>query len=551
MKQGGRPRRSEEQPDSPFGEALKAYLRRVKNFTQAELSRETGIPEKTLSEMVKGKRTSGPAFRRDLRNIIRVLHQRKVLLTLEEANELITTVPAVSALDHRDPEYLEIITLFDTQTSGGKQAADQHKHEAASPNVQVSSDSQDAVSASNAVPETIITPLPEPPSSTSGTTARMGRETKKRLWWYVGSVLVAFMIILGMVLVVTQSVFSRKTDTCSANTNGVTLYADIHHQGHCHTFSTGDYELVQFGLEQNVSSIQDPHDAYHITLFDKEKNFYYVDKDTPVLTAEWDNRADTIHIEKHRPTACHPGTDGILVFLNPDHSGGCLFITQNIPDLTPFNFDSVIVSIQFVGRYQNSWQLVIYKQPGYKDKCGTYWQDQSDLLQCARLALSVQVLPFTPPTPIPTLPGTHYAGNIAPQAALSPGSTQAVVDDDLHTEWAGGHMVELDLRWAFPVTIHRVVVWDRQQSTSDNNQINKLKLSFSDGTSTGSIEMISLGPRCADVTFPEKTVTWLHLIPVDASGNNGYREVEVWATTGPQYSNNTCVNKRIVTQTIP
>ena len=62
--------------------------------------------------------------------------------------------------------------------------------------------------------------------------------------------------------------------------------------------------------------------------------------------------------------------------------------------------------------------------------------------------------------------------------------------------------------------------------------------------------MISQGPRCADVTFPEKTVTWLHIMPVDASGNNGYSEVEAWATTGPQYSNNTCVNQVMVTQTI-
>jgi hypothetical protein len=310
--------------------------------------------------------------------------------------------------------------------------------------------------------------------------------------------------------------------------------------GQCYTFGPGDYELARFGLEQNVSSIKNPNDAYHITLFDKDKNFYQIDKDIPVLTAEWDNRADTIHIEKHRPTSCHPGADGIIAFINTDYSGGCLFITGNIPDLTPLNFDQVIVSIQFVGSYQNARQLVIYKQPGYKDECGAYWQNQSDLLHCARLALSIQLLPFTPPTPIPTVPGTHYAGNVAPQAILSPGSAPAVVDENLHTEWVGGHMVELDLRWTFPVTIHRVVVWDRKQSPSDNNQINKLKLSFSNGTSTGSIDMINQGPRCADVTFPAKTVTWLHLIAVDASGNNGYSEVEVWATTGPQYSNNTC-----------
>jgi len=114
MKQGGRPRRSEEQPDSPFGEALKEHLRRVKDFTQAELAREGFIPEKTLSQMVKGKRTSGPALRRDLRAIIKVLYQKKALQSLEEANLLIRTIPAIKDLDERDPDDAKIIALFNT-----------------------------------------------------------------------------------------------------------------------------------------------------------------------------------------------------------------------------------------------------------------------------------------------------------------------------------------------------------------------------------------------------------------------------------------------------
>ncbi len=89
-------------------------------------------------------------------------------------------------------------------------------------------------------------------------------------------------------------------------------------------------------------------------------------------------------------------------------------------------------------------------------------------------------------------------------------------------------------------------VWDRTQSPTDNNQINKLRLSFSDGTATGSLDMISQGPRCIDVTFSAKTITSLQVMPIDASGNNGFREVEVWAIDGPQYSNNTCVNKKVV-----
>ena len=117
MKQGGRPRRSEEQPDSPFGEALKEHLRRVKNFTQAELAKETLIAERILSNMVKGKRTSGTALRRDLRAIIKALYQKKALHSLEEANLLITKIPAIKELDERDPDDAEIIEMLKTSVS--------------------------------------------------------------------------------------------------------------------------------------------------------------------------------------------------------------------------------------------------------------------------------------------------------------------------------------------------------------------------------------------------------------------------------------------------
>lgn len=113
MKQGGHPYREDEQPDSPFGKTLKKHLH-IGDFTQAALAREAFIPEKTLSHMIKGRRTSGPTLRRDLRAIISVLYQKKLLLTLEEANQLLTTIPAVKELDERDPEDAEIIALFDT-----------------------------------------------------------------------------------------------------------------------------------------------------------------------------------------------------------------------------------------------------------------------------------------------------------------------------------------------------------------------------------------------------------------------------------------------------
>ena len=524
MKKPGRPRRNKEQPDSEFGEVLKADLQRVKGFTQAVLSEETGIAEKTISEMVKGKRIGGPALRRDLRIIIKILYSKQALFTLDEANTLMKTIPAVSALDERDPEDAAIIALFDPPVTQDDTVV-----------VDTMAEPGQIV-----LPETSL-PAPEVPVHPT-------RRTNRHLWSSISSFVVALMVIAIAALGVTQLIFSPQTSTCSSN--GVTLYTDINDQGQCHTFGPGEYQLARFELDQKVSSIKDPHDAYHITLFDKAKNFYNIDKDTPIIPAEWDKRADEIHIEKHRPTSCTPGKDGIIAFINTDYSGGCLFITSDIPDLRPLNFDSDIVSLQFVGSYQDTRQLVLYKQPNYKDECGPYWQDQSDLLQCARIALSVRVRPFLPPTPIPTVAGTHSAGNVAALATLT-GNAGAVRDGNLQTEWIGGHMVGFELHWAFPVTIHRVVVWDRKQSTTDNNQINKLKLSFSDDTATGDIDMVSQGPRCADITLPEKTITSLHIIPVDASGNNGFREVEVWATTGPQYSKNTCVNKVTISYTIP
>ncbi len=123
MTQSGRPRREDEKPDSPFGKALKEYLRRVENFTQTDLAFETGIPEKTLSHMVKGRRTSGTMLRRDLREIIKVLYQKNALHSLEEANALITTIPTVKELDKRDPDDAKIIALFDSPVAKIERAA--------------------------------------------------------------------------------------------------------------------------------------------------------------------------------------------------------------------------------------------------------------------------------------------------------------------------------------------------------------------------------------------------------------------------------------------
>src|SRR5205085_1342304 len=96
----------------------------------------------------------------------------------------------------------------------------------------------------------------------------------------------------------------------------------------------------------------------------------------------------------------------------------------------------------------------------------------------------------------------------------------------------GGNKVPLGFVFANPVTIQSVVVFDRKQNNPDNNQINTAELVFSDGTIITGIDMTSGGPRCAEVDFSPKQVSWVNVVPTDASGNNGYSEVQIWDTTG-------------------
>ncbi len=344
-------------------------------------------------------------------------------------------------------------------------------------------------------------------------------------------------------------------DPCAGATNGPSLYSNSSTQGPCHTFAPGDYpDLSAYGLDQNVSSLRDPSGAYHVTLFDQpgmSGTPGYFDNDVVPLLGYWNDRARSLRVERHGVTNCSPGVNGIVLYRDVNYStaGGCLFVTANMPDLTGTTFERAISSLQFRGTNSGASQLRLYAEPNYQSLCGTYWQDQSDLRSCAGQAMSVQILPFTPPPPIPTPPGTSFSGNIAPQAYLYPTGTGAVVDGNLATEWVGGHgpsAATVSLSWAGPATIHRIVVWDRSTNSTDINGINSLGLAFSDGTVATNIDMISAGPRCVDITFPDKTVTWVSVFPWDSSGNNGYREIEVWATSGQQYSNNTCVNPRSV-----
>lgn len=232
-------------------------------------------------------------------------------------------------------------------------------------------------------------------------------------------------------------------------TDGVTLYVDGNYGGNTHTFGVGEYsDLSQFGLDQNVSSLRDANAGYHITFYDQKGltgTPGYYDADTPQLTGYWDNRARSMRVEKHRPTSCNPGTDGIIAYIDANYQAGCLFITGDIPDLTAFNFEHVISSIRFAGSYSNNEQLAIYRQANYQDLCGIYTQDQPDLLPCTDQAVSVQVLPFTPPvsltpspTPSPTSASCPSPWNCADIDNPNLAGSQSLNSDTWTVQGAGG-----------------------------------------------------------------------------------------------------------------
>ena len=154
-----------------------------------------------------------------------------------------------------------------------------------------------------------------------------------------------------------------------------------------------------------------------------------------------------------------------------------------------------------------------------------------------------EVTPTSTSSPAATTP-PPFAGNIAPQAGRSPdgiGSGKAF-DGDLSTFWTDGlgHGFTLTLSLPGSFDVSRILVWDRPQNSPDNQQINQLIISLSNGWSRR-FDMISGGPRCIDVTLSSpQIITSVTLKADDASGNNGLSEVEIWVgskTGGPTCSN--------------
>lgn len=321
----------------------------------------------------------------------------------------------------------------------------------------------------------------------------------------------------------------------------VALCTERNYGGVCKEFSTGTMsDLAQFGLSQNVSSIIVPS-GYTLFMYDGTNRNgqpgIFNQSSTDLVVHNWNDRAKSLTIETVKDTSCsvRPDANGIVLYRDTNFKpeGGCKLISASDPDLGQSTFVG-FNALRFVGNYQYNYKATAYTDANYGNACGSYWLDQSDLRECAGIGVSVKVEPYVAPP---------RAENIAFQATRDAAGSDAVVDDNLSTEWIGGNRRALGFLYDTPRQIQSVVVFDRAQSGSDNNQINKLHLVFSDGTLISDIDMISGGPRCAEVSFPARSVSWVNVVPIDASGKNGFKEVQIWDTTGSVYSQNNCVNK--------
>ncbi|MHC1732864.1 MAG: peptidoglycan DD-metalloendopeptidase family protein [Bacteroidales bacterium] len=156
------------------------------------------------------------------------------------------------------------------------------------------------------------------------------------------------------------------------------------------------------------------------------------------------------------------------------------------------------------------------------------------------LPSAIPTITLRPPT---ITPQPQFTGNIAPRASRNPDGINSgnAFDGNPSSYWVDGlgHRFTLKLSWGDMLPVSRIIVWDRPQSTSENNQINKLTVTLGNGVSK-SFGMDSGGKRCIDIQMSSpQTINSVQLKADDASGNNGLGEVEIWIgqkTGGPTCS---------------
>jgi murein DD-endopeptidase MepM/ murein hydrolase activator NlpD len=345
--------------------------------------------------------------------------------------------------------------------------------------------------------------------------------------------------------------------------SGIQLCDGPNYSPPCKTFSEGTYMdlAAHDGWADRAESMRFQGDyagRFHVHLSterDLQGTPYHTDGNVASFGDPWRNHIRSMQITRSAPSTCSPGTDGVILFVDGQYNmvdgvrkvgAGCFTATQDVPDLRVINLDRVISTLQFVGSFVRTKKIVLYAEPDYRNPCGEYWQNQSTLLNCTDVAQSLRIVDFTPPGAIPVEPGDNFHGNLAPLAYRDRAGSEAMVDGRLDTEWRANHTEGTGFSWSEPVDVRRVVVWDREEGP-DKFAIGRLAIAFSDGTAVQQIDMWPTSARCVDVTIPTKLVDWIVFYPTEGAAGHGYREIEIWASTGEQYSDNTCANKLNVT----
>ncbi len=200
------------------------------------------------------------------------------------------------------------------------------------------------------------------------------------------------------------------------------------------------------------------------------------------------------------------------------------------------------IGTMWPGTYQ--WHVKARNQNGLESNWSDTWTFTVAQQPTAIPPTNTRQSPTLTPKPPTNTPRPAFVGNIAPRAQRSPdgiGSGNAF-DGDLSTFWTDGlgHRFSLTLSLPGTFDVSRILVWDRPQNSPDNQQINEIVISLSNGWSKR-FDMISGGPRCIDVTLASpQTIASVTLQADNASGNNGLSEVEIWV--GPKTGGPTCSN---------
>jgi len=330
-------------------------------------------------------------------------------------------------------------------------------------------------------------------------------------------------------------------NSCNPGQWEVSLFEGGNYGGLCHTFGLGQVnDLSSFGLSGNVSSFKL---GSGVTLF---VNSATNRSGTPgVFTTSqqdlggnyWNDQIKSISVEQTPDTSCNVDqstANGILLTHNGgfDTSGGCKLVITDIPDLFPLTYNQF--AFKFLGTYKLHYLVTLYKDTNYSNQCGSYFLDEAWILDaCSGGVSSLKITPFTPPA---------QATNLAPLATRDHAGTDAVVDGDLTTSWAGTNKSPLGFVWSSPQTIQSIALFNHDPS------IYHLDLVFSDGTIIKDVDMTPLGTKCADVTLnTPKTVSWVNIVPTDGPSSAGFNEVQIFGNDGTAWSMNNCSSKFTMT----